>query len=131
MRLFTKHLLISLSMICNNSCNTGTSRTKKLDPPSEALVKSDVLVGRVASVYLSKNYMLIQKYRNFATDIDVIFYSRGSNGTVHALKMTEQKLGQFYIADLSDGIYTVNDPVFMRDLGNSTQARANQAAGTP
>ena len=74
--------------------------------------------------------MLVQKYRSFETDLDAIFYSRGVDGSVNALKMTGQKLGQFYIADLSNGNYTVNDPVFMRHLHNSSQVDANKPTGT-
>ena len=91
--------------------------------------KNDALVGRVASVYSKQKYMLVQKYRSFNTEIDAIFYSRGTDGSVNALKMTGQKLGQFYIADLSDGDYTVNDPVFMRDLRKSPQLDAIEATG--
>jgi len=74
--------------------------------------------------------MLVQKYRSFKTDIDAIFYSRGIDGSVNSLKMTGQKLGQFYVADLSNGNYTVNDPVFMRDLRNSSQTDVNKPSGT-
>ena len=44
--------------------------------------------------------------------------------------MTGQKLGQFYVADLSNGNYTVNDPVFMRDLRNSSEVDANETTAT-
>jgi hypothetical protein len=124
MRLLTILLLISLSMICNNSCTSGTPQTTPTKP------EGDALVGRVASIYLEQNYMLVQKYRSFETDLDAIFYSRGVDGSVNALKMTGQKLGQFYIADLSNGNYTVNDPVFMRDLRNSSQVDTYKPAGT-
>ncbi|WP_129589563.1 hypothetical protein [Rubritalea profundi] len=74
--------------------------------------------------------MLVQKYRRINTEIDAIFYSRGTDGSVNALKMTGQKLGQFYVADLSNGNYTVNDPVFMRDLRNSSEVDANETTTT-
>ena len=124
MRLFTTLLLISLSMICNNSCTSSAPETAKPEP------KNDVLVGRVASVYQKQNYMLVQKYRSFNTEIDAIFYSRGVDGAVNSLKMTSQKLGQFYVADLREGNFTVNDPVFMRHLHNSSQVDANKPTGT-
>ncbi len=111
-------------MICNNSCTTGVHETAEPEP------KNDVLVARVSSVYPKQNYMLVQKYRSINTEIDAIFYSRGTDGSVNSLKMTGQKLGQFYVADLSTGNYTVNDPVFMRDLRNSTQVDANETTGT-
>ena len=82
-------------------------------------------------MYPKQNYMLVQKYRSFNTEIDAIFYSRGANGSVNALKMTGQMLGQFYVADLSEGNYTVNDPVFMRDLRNSSQVDGNEPTGNP
>ena len=125
MRLITIHLLISLSMICNNSCTPGVQKISEPEP------RIDALVGRVASVYPKQNYMLVQKYRSFNTEIDAIFYSRGANGSVNALKMTGQMLGQFYVADLSEGNYTVNDPVFMRDLRNSSQVDGNEPTGNP
>ena len=117
-------LLISLSMICNNSCTTGAQETAEPEP------KNDILVARISSVYPKQNYMLVQKYRRINTEIDAIFYSRGIDGSVNSLKMTGQKLGQFYVADLSNGNYTVNDPVFMRDLRNSSQVDANETTAT-
>ena len=125
MRLIIITLLISLSMICNNSCTPGVQKISEPEP------RIDVLVGRVASVYPQQNYMLVQKYRSFNTEIDAIFYSRATDGSVNALKMTGQKLGQFYVADLSKGNYTVNDPVFMRDLRNSSQVDGNEPTALP
>ena len=40
--------------------------------------------------------------------------------------MTEQRSGQFYVADLGKGIYAANDPVFMRDLRKNTQVDADE-----
>lgn len=111
-------------MICNNSCTSGALETAEPEP------KNDVLVARISSVYPKQNYMLVQKYRRINTEIDAIFYSRGTDGSVNALKMTGQKLGQFYVADLSNGNYTVNDPVFMRDLRNSSEVDANETTTT-
>lgn len=112
--------LISCSMLCVVSCaqNKPVKQTKA--------VVLDKLVGRVSAVYPKSQYMLIQKYRTFSTDIDAIFYSRGADGTISPVKMTEQRLGQFYVADIETGNHAINDPVFMRDLRNSSEVDANK-----
>ena len=114
-------LLISFSMICNNACTTGAKEIAEPEP------QNDALVARISSVYPEQNYMLVQKYRSINTEIDAIFYSRGTDGTVNSLKMTGQKLGQFYVADIGEGSFTVNDPVFMRDLRSKEEADADES----
>ncbi|MFC4991137.1 hypothetical protein [Rubritalea tangerina] len=121
MRLTHIALLVSLSVACINACSNSPT------PPTEKKAPVDQLVGRVAAVYQNDNYLLVQKYRSFPTDIDAIFYSRGEDGSVNTLTMTGQKLGQFYVADLKQGSYTLNDPVFMRDLRNKSQVDENKA----
>lgn len=72
--------------------------------------------------------MLIQKFKSFDTDVDAVFYSRSVDGSVHSLKMTGQKLGQFYIADFGSGRYAKGDPIFMRDLRQQSRVDANKNA---
>lgn len=107
-------------MLCTVSCvqNKPVEQQKK--------ISYDKLVGRISAVYPKSKYMLIQKYRTFDTDLDAIFYSRGADGSVSPVKMTEQRLGQFYVADLGDGNYVINDPVFMRDLRNTSEVGADK-----
>lgn len=118
-------VLVSALMVCVTSC---TPSKPDIQPEPD---KTDKLVGRVAAVYFKENYLLVQKYRTFDTSGDSIFYSRGTDGSVNSLKMTGQKLGQFYVADLSEDIYTINDPVFMRDLRKTSQVNDNELTVDP
>lgn len=118
-------MLVSSLMICVISC-TQNQPIEQTDPD-----KTDLLVGRVAAVYSKENYLLVQKYRSFDTSADSIFYSRGCDGSINSLKMTGQKLGQFYVADSNDDIYKINDPVFLRDLRKNSQVDDNKLTAKP
>lgn len=111
-------------MLCGVSCVQNSPVEKNSKEPEVVL---DKLVGRVSAIYPKANYMLIQKYRTIDTQADAIFYTRGKNGIISSVKLTEQKLGQFYVADLGTGHYSINDPIFMRILHNDSELNANES----
>jgi hypothetical protein len=117
-----RHLLLSLgSIICPISCSSTSPAPQKKQP------QQDSLVGRIAAVYPDAGYMLIQKYRTIKIDEDTIFYSRNQQGKIHSLVLSEQKLGQFYVADIQSKNFSINDPIFQRTIEDPLQGDANQS----
>ena len=113
-------VLISYSILCSVSCGTQPAAP----PPNET--RPDLLVGRVAAVYLNDGYMLIQRFRTIKTNKNTVFYTRAQDGKIHSITLNEQSLGQFYVADIKEDLFTVNDPLFMRTIESASQADKNQ-----
>ena len=118
---------ISCSTLCSISCVQHSPIEKDKKEPEAVL---DKLVGRVSAIYPKAHYMLIQKYRTINTDADAVFYSRSEAGVISSVRLTDQKLGQFYVADLGSGDYSINDPIFMRDLRNDSEVDAIESDTT-
>lgn len=113
-------VLISYSILCSVSCHTQPAEI----PPKEP--SPDLLVGRVAAVYLNDGYMLIQRYRTIKSTENTVFYTRAQDGKIHSITLNEQNLGQFYVADIKEKYFTINDPLFMRTIEPASQANKNQ-----
>jgi hypothetical protein len=117
-----RHLLLILgSIICTISCSSTSPEPQKKQP------QQDSLVGRIAAVYPDAGYMLIQKYRTIKIDEDTIFYSRNQQGKIHSVVLSEQKLGQFYVADIDSKNFSINDPIFQRTIEDPLQDDATQS----
>lgn len=91
-------------------------------PPKAAVVEKkvvevpDSLVARVASVYTSEKYVLIQRYGKLRISDDSILYSQGPHGGSANLKVTGERLGQFLAADILSGDVAIGDAVYLRVL---------------
>ena len=117
-------LLFAVTSLNLSSC-FNQSPPKLIEKPAQ-----DQLIGRVSSIYESSNYLLVQKYRRFDPSEDAVFYTRNADGATYSIKMTSQRLGQFYVADIESGNFDINDPVFMRDLSRKVFQAANTKTPT-
>lgn len=106
-----KIISFSLSVICISSC----FRNPPLAEP-KITPEFDPMMGKVAAAYPEKKYILIEQFTRFDLKEDMIFYSRSTDEQAHFIKLTGQKLGQFWVADIDKGTFNIGDPVFMRHL---------------
>lgn len=115
------HLLILGLIICSNACSPPVQEDIKHE------AQHDILVGRIAAIYPDAGYMLIQSYKTIRADENSIFYSRAQSGQIHALSLSEQKLGQFYVADIKENAqFSNNDPIFQRSIEAPSQGDLDQ-----
>ncbi|MFC5051638.1 hypothetical protein ACFPK9_13615 [Rubritalea spongiae] len=119
------HLQVYLPILGLIICSCASSKNETVEPQKE--VQQDQLVGRIATIYPDAGYMLIQRYRNIQPSENTIYYSRNQQGQTHSVSLNEQKLGQFYVADIKDGRFSINDPVFQRTIDSPLQMDMNQS----
>ncbi|MFT5906629.1 MAG: NAD(P)-dependent dehydrogenase (short-subunit alcohol dehydrogenase family) [Cryomorphaceae bacterium] len=78
----------------------------------------DKMVARVASVNLTANYVLIQRFGRLVIPENSILYTLGSsaaeNNNAASIKVTGERLGQFLAADIMSGELVVGDGVYLR-----------------
>lgn len=106
--------------ICNFSCSSTS------EPEVKEVIQQDILVGRIAALYPDDGYMLIQSYRTIRTDINTVFYTRNGQGGIKSIALNEQRLGQFYVADIKGSNFTINDPIFQRSIDEPLQSNVIQ-----
>lgn len=70
------------------------------------------LVGRIASIYADRSFVLIQSYGTWEIQSQTILATFGPNGRAANLKVTGEKLGQFAAADIQSGTLEIGDGVY-------------------
>jgi len=70
------------------------------------------LVGRVASIPSTREFVLIQSYGNWEVTTGAILTTVGPEGRAANLRVTGEKLGQFAAADIQSGKLEVGDGVY-------------------
>ena len=92
-----------------SSCADKVAETPASPPKAKEEAR---LVGRIASIQSSQNFVLIQSYGNWNTQTGAILATVGSNGRAANLKVTGEKIGQFAAADIKSGTLEVGDSVY-------------------
>ena len=70
------------------------------------------LVGRVASIPSSREFVLIQSYGTWKIETGAILTTVGPEGRAANLRVTGEKLGQFAAADIQSGKLEIGDGVY-------------------
>ena len=104
----TLSLLLFISFFLS-SCADKVAETPASPPKAKEEAR---LVGRIASIQSSQNFVLIQSYGNWNTQTGAILATVGSNGRAANLKVTGEKIGQFAAADIKSGTLEVGDSVY-------------------
>jgi hypothetical protein len=91
-----------------------SSCADKPDPrPAPTEKKEEArLVGRIASIQSSQNFVLIQSYGNWNTQTGATLATVGTDGRAANLKVTGEKIGQFAAADIKSGTLEIGDSVY-------------------
>jgi len=92
-----------------SSCADKVAETPASPPKAKEEAR---LVGRIASIQSSQNFVLIQSYGNWNTQNGAILATVGPNGRAANLKVTGEKIGQFAAADIKSGTLEVGDSVY-------------------
>lgn len=104
----TLSLLLFISFFLS-SCAGKVAETPSSPPKAKEEAR---LVGRIASIQTSQNFVLIQSYCNWNTQTGAILATVGPNGRAANLKVTGEKIGQFAAADIKSGTLEVGDSVY-------------------
>ncbi len=92
-----------------SSCADKIAETATSPPKTREEAR---LVGRVASIHKSQNFILIQSYGTWNTQTGAILATVGPDGRAANLKVTGEKIGQFAAADIQSGTLVVGDSVY-------------------
>jgi hypothetical protein len=108
-----KHLiggLILAALIGLPSCSLFGPSDKTSRKKEEAAQTK--LVGRIASVSLEGNYVMIQSYGPWNVATGSILTTQGPDNRVSNLRCSGEKLGQYSAADIQSGVPQIGDAVF-------------------
>jgi hypothetical protein len=100
-------LILVLMLMCISACSPTVDPQKPEDKKEKAR-----LVGRIASIHPSENFVLIQSYGPWEVTTGAILATVGTNGRAANLKVTGEKTGQFAAADIQSGNLEIGDSVY-------------------
>ncbi|MFK7849567.1 MAG: hypothetical protein AB8D78_01205 [Akkermansiaceae bacterium] len=89
------------------------------------------LVGRIASIPSSREFVLIQAYGKWIVETGTILTTVGPEGRAANLRVTGEKLGQFAAADIQSGTLEVGDGVYTLPKLSLTQPTPASASEKP
>ena len=92
-------LLISLFLV---SCGTKAS-PDELKKRKDIASSNQIIVGRIASVSRRGKFVLIQKLGTGTLPKGVIYQSRGPDGRTASLRLSGERIRDFFAADLLSG----------------------------
>jgi hypothetical protein len=119
--------LLILSLL--GSCAFDSEPEESSDSPTRPR-----LVGRVASIPGTGEFVLIEAYGKWTVPDGGILSGIGDGGRTASLVATGEKLGQFSAADVRSGVAKVGDAVYFRPVkeeGESDSVESPVPAGTP
>jgi len=103
------------------SCSSKPAPEDKKDQ----LTPQRKIVGRIASVSSTGNFVLIQKYGPGSLPLGKIFQSEGTGGRQASLKVSGERIRDFFAADLLRGNPEIGDLVFS-ELKQSAELSTEQ-----
>tara|TARA_B100001057_G_scaffold275675_1_gene275957 strand:- start:4491 stop:4949 length:459 start_codon:yes stop_codon:yes gene_type:complete len=92
-------LLISLFLVsCGNKASQDELKKRK-----DIASSNQIIVGRIASVSRRGKFVLIQKLGTGTLPKGVIYQSRGPDGRTASLRLSGERIRDFFAADLLSG----------------------------
>ncbi len=92
-------LLISLFLVsCGNKASPDELKKRK-----DIASSNQIIVGRIASVSRRGKFVLIQKLGTGTLPKGVIYQSRGPDGRTASLRLSGERIRDFFAADLLSG----------------------------
>ena len=97
---------------------------KDEEPPAAKSETRPELVGRVASVPSSGDFVLIEAYGPWRVPEGGLLSAVGSEGRTSNLVVTGEKLGRHAAADVRSGVAKVGDSVYYRPIKDASEPSA-------
>lgn len=105
-------LLTPLALLSASCLLLGCAKNSEEKPTEKAKGPKPELVGRVASIPSTREFVLIQSYGSWNVQAGAILTTTGPEGRAANLKVTGEKLGQFAAADIQSGTLEIGDGVY-------------------
>lgn len=105
-------LLTPLALLSACGLLLGCAKDSEEKPTEKAKGPKPELVGRVASIPSTREFVLIQSYGSWNVQAGAILTTTGPEGRAANLKVTGEKLGQFAAADIQSGTLEIGDGVY-------------------
>lgn len=122
--------MIGLLGLLVSACGSGTAPEPEAEgepPPIPPRV-----VGEIASVHPEEGFVLIRRTGLATLPAGMAYSSVGADGRTAALRLTGERLGRFFAADIGGGDPAAGDLVVVRSLPQGSQPSLTPApAGVP
>jgi hypothetical protein len=108
-------VLANCGLLGKTFAKDGKDDTKK-EESAEAELPPVRLVGEIASLHREEGFVLIHRYAQGNFGKDGLLSSMSPDGTTASLRLTGERLGRYFAADIQEGSPSQGDLVIARRL---------------
>ena len=111
-------LISSFLLLVSCSKEKGEETPAIKTEEEKKIIPKRNIIGRIASVSQSKEFVLIQKFGPGKLPENRIYQARGPEGRAASLRLSGERIRDFYAADIASGTVKKGDSVIYYNTSN-------------